>query len=263
MLAIERKQEIYDLIKKNHKVVVSELSLQLNVTEETIRRDLKELESRGLVTRSHGGAILREERMPNLPFTEREVINFEAKSIIAHIAQELIKDGMTIMVDTSTTAKFIVSGIDSNKKVTIITNSYMLINELSTKSNLRIIATGGECFVRYKAYVGRDAINTIHQYNADLGILGCNALAKDRGLVESNAEESDVKLAMAEHSLKTLICADHSKFDKYSTINTLKFNELDYFVTDVRPDQSWLDLFNKFNIKALFDESSNTEGYGD
>ncbi len=250
MLAIERKQQIYSMVKDNHMVYVSDLSQKLNVTEETIRRDLKDLERRGLIMRSHGGAVLRDDAAPS--FTEREDINFGPKSIIADLAQEFIKDGMTIMADTSTTAKFVINRIDSSKKLTVITNSYKLINDLSQKPNLRLFATGGECFGMYKAYVGRDAIATINRYNADLAILGCFGLAQDRGLMENNSEESDIKMAMAEHSLKTMICADSSKFDRYSKVNTIKFGDIDIFITNEQPDETWLETFKKHRIKCVY-----------
>lgn len=251
MLALERKHQIYELLKKQHKVVVSDLSKFLNVTEETIRRDLKDLEQKGLLIRGHGGAVLSEAAPANMAFTEREMINFKSKALIGRLAQFLIEDDMLIMVDTSTTAKCIVDSIDQRKQVTILTNSYKLINDLSYKPNLKFIATGGECSFHYKAYIGNDALYTIQKYNADLAILGCNSLTAERGLMESNAEESAVKVAMASHSYRTLVAADYSKFDHFSRFNTLSFNQINFFATDVRPSPVWTEVFDRYEIKLI------------
>ena len=165
MLAIERKQKIISLLRSNKKVRVSELSKTLNVTDETIRKDLKELEATDILVRSHGGAILKNRNIIE-SFLERETVNLESKFTIARLAQNYIQDGMTLMVDTSTTAKLIIQNVDEKKNITVITNSHQLLSECSIKENIKFIATGGEVSHHYKAYVGSDCLKTIKGYNA-------------------------------------------------------------------------------------------------
>ena len=150
MLALERKQRIIARLRQDRKVYVAELSRELEVTEETIRRDLKEMEKQGIAIRSHGGALLNSAAQIR-PFTERETINHDLKAKIALCVQDFIEDGMVVMVDASTTTKMVIEQIENSKHLTIITNSYTLIDELSDRSNLRFIATGGECYGKYKA----------------------------------------------------------------------------------------------------------------
>ncbi len=247
MLGIERKQIIINLLKQKNRVYVSELSKQFQVTDETIRRDLKEIEKRGIATRSHGGAVLNQQGEIK-PFIERELINRKLKEAIADQLKTLIHDGMVLMVDASTTTKLALERINPRLNLTVITNSYSLINDLSDNDNIRFIATGGECYGRYRAYVGTDAISTIKHYNADLALLSCHSLSLEQGYMESNQLESDVKCTMRAQSTQTIMLADHTKFNRKSLVNSLPLTDVDVLVTDVKPDLSWL---NYFKIKGL------------
>ena len=121
---------------------------------------------------------------------------------------------MVIMVDASTTTKIVIEHIDNAKHLTIITNSYTLIEQLCDRSNLRFIATGGEYYSKYKSYVGSDALRTIQRYNADLALLSCQSLSLYCGYTESNILEGDVKFAMSRQSSRTIEVADHTKFKR-------------------------------------------------
>ena len=252
MLALERKQKIIERLRQDRKVYVNELSRALDVTEETIRRDLKEIEKQGIAIRSHGGALLNDAAQVK-PFSERETINHDLKTKIALCVQE-------IMVDASTTTKIVIEHIDNAKHLTIITNSYTLIDQLSDRSNLRFIATGGECYGKYKAYVGSDALRTIQRYNADLAILGCHSLSLDCGYTESNILEGDVKFAMSRQSSRTIEVADHTKFNRRSLANVLDFTDVDVLASDRRPETAWVDFFRQRKLTLVYPEASEVEG---
>lgn len=253
MLAIERKLKILNILKESKKVLVSDLSQQLNVSDETIRKDLKELESNNLVIRSHGGAVLKNNNFQP-SFMERETINFDAKARIAQLTQQYIKDGMTLMVDTSTTSKSVIQNVSPRKNLTIITNSYQLINECTVNSNLRFIATGGEVKGHYKAFVGRDCLKVLSGYYADLAILGCACVSQSHGFMESNDTEADVKIAMSRCSRKTLVVADSTKFDQTSIICSIPLQQVDYLITEKAPDPSWIDTCHKAGIELTFEQ---------
>ena len=124
MLALERKQKIIERLRQDRKVYVGELSRELDVTEETIRRDLKEIEKQGIAIRSHGGAFLLNDAAQVKPFSERETINHDLKTKIALCVQDFIEDGMVIMVDASTTTKIVIEHIDNSKHLTIALYCY-------------------------------------------------------------------------------------------------------------------------------------------
>ena len=258
MLALERKQKIIERLRQDRKVYVGELSRELDVTEETIRRDLKEIEKQGIAIRSHGGALLNDAAQVK-PFSERETINHDLKTKIALCVQDFIEDGMVIMVDASTTTKMVIEHIDSAKHLTIITNSYTLIDQLSDRSNLRFIATGGEYYSKYKSYVGSDALRTIQRYNADLALLSCQSLSLDCGYTESNILEGDVKFAMSRQSSRTIEVADHTKFNRRSLANVLDFTDVDVLASDRRPETAWVDFFRQRKLTLVYPEASSED----
>lgn len=255
MLGIERKQLIIQQLKQNSRVLVKDLSNDFNVTEETIRRDIKELVRKGIAIKSHGGALLNPDSGEIKPFIERELTNRELKDKITLKALELIQDGMVLMVDASTTTKAVIERINPRLKITIITNSYTLINDLSDNNNLTFIATGGECSGPYRAFVGSDALHMIRRYNVDLALLSCHSLALNRGFMESNQLESDVKCAMSEQAQHTIMLADHTKFDRISLVNSLPFDQVETVVTDRKPNAQWQSLFDKNRVTLLFPEA--------
>lgn len=164
---------------------------------------------------------------------------------------------MVIMVDASTTTKIVIEHIDNAKHLTIITNSYTLIEQLCDRSNLRFIATGGEYYSKYKSYVGSDALRTIQRYNADLALLSCQSLSLYCGYTESNILEGDVKFAMSRQSSRTIEVADHTKFNRRSLANVLDFTDVDVLASDRRPETAWVDFFKQRKLTLVYPEASS------
>ena len=127
MLAIERRNQILEKLQAEKKVLVSDLSQIYDVTEETIRRDLEKLEKSGLIIKSYGGAVLNESTNLDLPFNVRKNRNVVGKQKIAGMMRELIQDGDTIMLDSSSTAVFIARALKEKPNLTVITNSLEIL----------------------------------------------------------------------------------------------------------------------------------------
>ena len=148
MLAMDRRAVILDRIQKKTSVRVTELAEEFQVTEETIRRDLEKLESEGYVTRTYGGAVLAQNNASDLSIHVRETQNLEGKRRIARKVADMIGDNETLMLDSSTTSMFVARNI--RKKVTIITNSVRIPQEVAALENIEIIVTGGTlCSFQY------------------------------------------------------------------------------------------------------------------
>ena len=123
MLGIERRQAIIEKLKKDNRVLVSELSSMFNVTEETIRRDLDKLESEDLIRRNYGGAVINDYISEDLSFLRRSSINSKEKDLIAQKSMGFISDGSSIMMDSSTTGLALLNRLKPRRNITIITNS--------------------------------------------------------------------------------------------------------------------------------------------
>ncbi|MBP2655538.1 MAG: transcriptional regulator, DeoR family [Firmicutes bacterium] len=251
MLAIERRQNIVERIRKEQKVHVSNLSQLFSVTEETIRRDLEKLENEGILTRTYGGAVLSQHTNEDLPFPTRTSMNHEIKQAIAQKAADLINDGDTIMVDASTTCLELIYSLKGKKNLTIITNSVKIAHDF-IGSNPTIISTGGTLRAHSLALTGPIAHSTIKNYYVDMAIISCKGLSLDKGMMESNEPEGDLKKSMIKQAAKVILLADHTKFNKTAFIKLFGFENVDYVITDIEPDSEWIDLFQKHSIQVLY-----------
>ena len=143
MLAIERRNDILERLQAEKRVVVSELSVIYQVSEETIRRDLEKLENDGLVIKSYGGAVLNEHSIFDLPFNIRKNQKIVEKEKIARLIAGMVRDGEALMLDASSTDVYIAKALKEMKKLTVITNSVEIIVELFDMPEWNVISTGG------------------------------------------------------------------------------------------------------------------------
>jgi DeoR/GlpR family transcriptional regulator of sugar metabolism len=251
MLGIERRRKIMEKLTQDRKVYVSDLSKYFQVTEETVRRDLEKLENQDLLRRSYGGAVLNEHTSEDLSFIKRTTINSDDKERIAEKASDLISDGDTIMVDSSTTCLALLQHLKQKKDLTIITNSIRLVNDF-VNSPFTMISSGGILRSHSFALTGTAACATLRKYYVDLAIISCKGIDREKGLMESNEEESEIKQIMIGQAKKSILLADHSKFGKTAFIKTCDFSTLSGVVTDMDPGENWTEFFSKQQIKLLF-----------
>ena len=167
MLAIERRNAILAKLATDGKVIVSDLSAEFNVTEETIRRDLEKLDKEGLAKKTYGGAIVSETHAADLPFNVRKRMNANLKESIAQKIADLIDDGDSVILDASTTAICVTKYIKNRENLTLLTNSVEILLDLADKSGWNIISTGGRLKNGSLALVGAPAEKMIRSYHVD------------------------------------------------------------------------------------------------
>lgn len=251
MLGPERRQKIMDILRQDNKVYVSQLAKIFNITEETIRRDLEKLEQQNLLRRSYGGAMLYESTSEDLSFKKRSNINSESKQIIAATAFDLINDGDTIMVDSSTTCQLLLQKLKIHKHLTIITNSVRLMNDLMG-SNFTLISTGGTLRTNSCSLTGAQACHTIKNYCVDFAIISCKGLDIAHGIMESNDSESEIKQHMIKQARRTILLADHTKFNKTAFSYCCDFRHISYLVTDIAPSVEWVKTLADNKVHLLY-----------
>ena len=251
MLGIERRQKIVEFIQKDRRVYVANLSQLFDVTEETIRRDLEKLESENLLTRTYGGAVLNQHTNEDLPFPKRKSTNRELKQKIALKAVDLINDGDTIMMDTSSTCLELLEALQCKRDLTIITNSIKIPYDFA-HLNFNIISTGGVLRSHSLALVGPIAHDTLQKYYVDMAVMSCKGISLDKGVMESNEPESELKKSMLNQAEKFILLADHTKFNKTAFIKFCSLRSVDYIVTDTKPSEKWLELSESQKIEFLY-----------
>lgn len=207
MYPIEREKEILRLVDSEGKASVEQLAELTEASEMTVRRDLERLEARGLLIRTHGGAVKREYASES-PFNNRDAEHSREKSALAGKAAALVAAGMTIFADSSTTVMRIVPYL-TDKDVTVITNGLMTAAECG-KYSVRAVCTGGSLNGLSYTLTGIEALKCAERYRADLFLFSCKGLDDD-GVYDSSTEVCAVKEAMAASAKKRILLVDSSK----------------------------------------------------
>lgn len=170
MLKQERQQKIVDILNEEHKVIASDLSKRLSVSEDTIRRDLKELHNQGVIKRVHSGALRK--GPPVEDFSTRQGIYNESKLSLASKALEFIHDDMVLLIDGGTTNLQLVHQLPMSLKATVITNSPPIATALTNHESVEVIMVGGTLFKQSMVNLGIDTFESLNAMRADLYIMG-------------------------------------------------------------------------------------------
>jgi len=230
MFAEERKSKIAQMIKEGKSVKVNELAKLFGVSESTIRRDLNELESLGIVKRTHGGAVNNFATTFELSFAEKEDRFAKEKEYIGKLAAKYIEDGDTIILDSGTTTQYIARNIKA-KNVIVITNSVNIANELSNREDIEVIVTGGVIRSKTKALVGDITQSTLKQFRCDKAFIAANGVSIEFGVTTPTHLEAAVKRTMIENAKEVFLVADSSKFGQVTFALICPVDRLNYIIT--------------------------------
>lgn len=215
MFIEERHEKILQIIIEKNRVEVQELSNLFGISEDSIRRDLRLMEQKGLVKRTYGGAVFPQKTGDTLEFSKRETINEKNKESIAKVAASYIKDNDSILLDGSTTVAKLVPLLKDYKNLTVITNSIAIANEIINKQNdIKLVVIGGIVLKKIANTVSLESLREIEKLNVDKVFLTpCTITAKE-GLFTSMLEEAPIKKAMLTAGREVYLLADSDKFEQ-------------------------------------------------
>ncbi|GMQ58181.1 rhamnose catabolism operon transcriptional regulator RhaR [Vallitalea sediminicola] len=252
MLAIDRLKKIEELLKENGSIVISNLSDLLDVSEETIRRDLEKLSKTMKFKRVRGGAYLYESSDTEVPVKIREQIYIKEKQIIGAKSVSFIDDGDTIMLDSSTTALYIAKSLNlSKKKVTVITNSIKIASELADNSLIKIINLGGTLRRRTKSYVGYMTTDSLLDLSADKAFVSCSSVNVKFGVTDNHNLEARVRKGMLTNSVKKFLVVDYTKFEEPAVNKICDIKDIDVIIIDRKLSNEHLDVLKKHKIEVV------------
>ncbi|WP_269506515.1 DeoR/GlpR family DNA-binding transcription regulator [Burkholderia sp. IMCC1007] len=209
MLTTQRKKVILDALARDGQVLAAELSAQFGVSEDTIRRDLRELAAEGLLQRVHGGALPASPAIA--PFAQREALEPEEKRRIARRAAQMIAPGQVAIVDGGTTSALLVSQLPPELRATIVTHSPSVAVALAAHPSIDVILIGGRLYKHSIVSVGAAAMEGIARIHADLYFMGVTGVHPVAGLSTGDFEEAAIKRALAERAGETVVLASQSK----------------------------------------------------
>ena len=215
MLKIERQNLIDQELRKAGYVLVPELSETLNCSEETVRRDLREMETAGKLVRTHGGAYLVEKYDKGYPIELRKSYLPHTKDRMAAVAVREIQENDMIMLDSSTTCLAIAEAILArNLNVTLITNSLAICNLFSeANSNVNLVGIGGVFRRRTSSFADPNTVEALRHYYADKAFISCPKLSVEHGLSDNHISEATVRQQMLRCAQKKILVVDHTKFE--------------------------------------------------
>lgn len=218
-----------------------DLAQQLNVTDETIRRDLEKLEKDNIVQRTHGGAIKPQAPVRDRSFEERRIQHMAAKQRIARAALPLIEPGDRIFIDASSTALQL-ARILPDLNLVVMTHSALVAQELTHHANIEIIHSGGVLDRPSQSYIGPAAIATLRRYRVDKVFFSGNGIDELRGISEINEAQAYIKEMIIPRSGSVIFLADPSKFGVNSTYFFSRCEAIDTLVTCQEADHPLLDI---------------------
>lgn len=230
MLKEERQRYIIERINKDNRVYVTELSEQLNVSDDTLRRDLVELEKVGLLTKVHGGAVLKSNI--SLQFTERLNTATLIKQQMAAKLVPLFREGDVILIDGGTSNLEVARQLPSDKSFTVYTNCLPIASELSLHPNVELVMLGGEVFAPSQVTVGISVFHMLQLVYPDWVIVGVSDLHPQKGLTTSDREEAIIKRSMIKQGGKCVVLAGSEKLDTARNYHVASLAEVDYIVTE-------------------------------
>lgn len=248
MLKKERQAFILHNVNLHNRVLIGDLSEGINVSEDTIRRDLQELAEHGKLIKVHGGAL---SKSFHSSFNSSKVYAFENKKRIAQKAANLIQDGMFVLTSGGTTIIELAKALPENLHATFITGSIPVALEYLHHPNIEVIIIGDKLSKGSQITVGGEAISKIRQIKADICFVGTNALDVEIGLTDNDWEVVQVKKAMIESSSKVVSLAISEKINTSQRIKVCETTDIDILITELEPESPLLDAYKKNGLKLF------------
>lgn len=214
MLTQQRKQLILEALRRNGQVVAKDLSEELNLSEDTIRRDLRELAAEGLLQRVHGGALPASPATGN--FAARLNVATDEKKLIGQAAAAMVQPDQVVILDGGTTAVQIARHLPAELRATVVTHSPTIALELVEHRNIDVILIGGRLFKHSVVAVGAPAIEAIGRIHADTYFMGVTGIHPKFGLTTGDFEEAHVKRALSASSAETVVLGSSEKLNAVS-----------------------------------------------
>ncbi len=241
----ERKQKIIEMLNKNSKVKVNELSELFKISEVTIRMDLADLEAKGLLSRVHGGAVSSYRTYFNMNLQQRLNTNQSEKQAIAEEVAKMIENNDTIMFNSGTTNLTIFRMLSSQLNLNIVTNSVSIAIEAGANPNFNVILIGGSINSKYQFTYGDDANAQLERYHADKLILSVDGICADKGLTTYYDKEAELDRIMLAQSNLSIVAADFTKIGRMAFAEISPISAADFIVTNKNTPKNEIDCLEE------------------
>jgi DeoR/GlpR family transcriptional regulator of sugar metabolism len=234
MLNIQRKQYILDILKRDGQIVAKTLSQELGLSEDTIRRDLRELAQDGLLQRVHGGALPASPAVAD--FAGRQGLATDGKAAIGRAAAGMIRAGQVVILDGGTTAVQVARHLAPDLRATIVTHSPTIAVELVGHPSVEVVMIGGHLFKHSVVNVGAAAIDAMSHIRAEIFFMGVTGVHPQAGLSTGDLEEAYIKRALSARAAETIVLASREKLGAASPYVIMDLDEISGLIVEPNID---------------------------
>ena len=247
----KRQNEILASVKSRGACSIVELAAQLNVSDETIRRNIKPLVRQGLIEKVHGGIVLSQNQEPEPPFEKRMHDQVEEKLLISRRVADIISDGDSIMLDTGSTTAYVARALAHHRNLSVVTNCTEIARTLVREPSNRVHICGGALRPDDWATFGPAAIDFVRQFHVNYAILSIGGVTEQGAFMDYHLEEAEFSRAVIDQAGKSIVVADHSKFGNTNFIKVCDFNQIDMVVVDRPPPASIMAGFDEAGVVVI------------
>jgi DeoR family transcriptional regulator of aga operon len=251
LLKAERQSRIRKLVEQKGRATVVELSRRFEVSEATARRDLEELDDRGWIQRTHGGAVRVERAAKEPPILQRMDEQHAEKQRIGQAAANMVQDGETIFLGSGTTVLEIARQLPRDLRLTVITNSLPAVNELAKRPNIELIVIGGMLRQSEFSMVGHIAEQAVREFRADRVFMGMRAIDARHGFTNDYLPETTTDRAILSIAPQIVVVADHRKFGRVSSVLVGPVTVAHTVITDKATSQECVAELQELGIQVL------------
>ena len=249
MLREERLKQILEKLRRDQRVSTAGLMEEFHVSEGTIRRDLNELEERGLLRKVHGGAVPRPEA-PRV-FEGRKAFASENKAQLVRKALPLIRDGQLILIDGGTTNWHLVEALPADLRATVFTNSFPVAQSLIRHPSIDLNFLGGPVFKESQVTVGIEMSDALRQLRADICFIGVRSIHHQLGLTSLELEEARIKRKMTEVSDRIVVLVTADKLDTVDHFKICDFQDIDVLIVEDSADEGKLQPYRELGVVVI------------
>lgn len=254
-----RQTEIIKLARTMGRVVVEDLVSRLDVTPQTIRKDLNELCNLGMLQRFHGGAMFAA-GVVNVEYESRRNISSEAKRVIGERTAQLIPNNCSLLINIGTTTEAVAHALRDHHGLMVITNNLNVAQLLRGHPNIEVILAGGVLRHSDGGIVGEATIEFIRRFKVDFAVLGISGIDTDGTLLDYDFREVSVSQAIMEASRRSILVADAMKFSRSAPVRVGHIAELDFLVTDQPPAAELARICAENNVSVELADNRHDEG---
>jgi DeoR family glycerol-3-phosphate regulon repressor len=244
-----RQIKLLTVVQTKGSVTVDELADTLDVTLQTVRRDVQRLADEGLLTRFHGGVRVPSSTIENIAHLQRESLNADGKTRIARLVAAAVPNDCSLILNIGTTTEAIARALLQHSGLRVITNNLNVASILSANAKSEVIVVGGVVRGRDRGIVGEAAVDFIRQFKVDIALIGISGIEADGSLRDYDYREVKVSQTIIAHAREVWLAADISKFNRPAMVEVATLSQIDRLFTDAPPPDPFPALLNEAQVR--------------